>query len=406
MTRSVNGPTHPPIARRWLTPGVLAIGIASLFSDLGHETATAVLPLFLVTIGGSPLALGAIEGVADFTASAAKLAGGYFGQRLARRKPVAAGAYAVTALSTGAIALAQVWLHILVWRTLAWLGRGFRGPLRDTLLAEQTESTAYGRAFGFERAMDTVGAVLGPILALALLAMKTEIRVILAVAAVPGLMAALLFLTVREWTQTRDPQSLRQLSGGLTLPFRRFLLAVGVFGAGDFSRTLLILWALGVGVGVTRTGQLTLPVLLYVAYNVVGAASAYITGAWSDRVGHRPLLLFGYGLAVVVSLLMALDRRPLTILLAVFAGSGVFVGIEEALERATAADLLSERGRAFGFGALAAVNGLGDLVSSVLVGTLWQVAGASVAFGTAALLSLAGAILLAATPLRFAAHPR
>lgn len=377
-----------------LAPGVVAIGLASLLSDLGHETATAVLPLFLVSIGGTPLALGVIEGLADFASSAAKLWAGYLGGRLRRRRGPAATAYFVTALATGSFALATSWLHVLLGRTVAWLGRGFRGPLRDTLLAEQTTPAAYGRAFGFERAMDTVGAVLGPLVALALLAASTRLRTILLVTLIPGILAGLLFLTVRERGGVRPSQSFWQMTVSMPANFRRFLLAVGVFGAGDFSRTLLILWALGVGVEIGGTGQLTLPILLYAAYNVVSAASSYVIGGWSDRVGRRPLLLFGYLLAGVVTLTMALDRRPLPILAMVFLGSGIYIGIEEALERAAAADLLEETQRAFGFGALATVNGIGDLISSVLVGFLWQTQGAPVAFGTAAALTLVGTVLL------------
>jgi MFS family permease len=131
---------------------------------------------------------------------------------------------------------------------------------------------------------------------------------------------------------------------------------------------------------------------------VVGAASAYITGAWSDRLGRRPLLIFGHALAAGVSLLMALGFRPLALMALVFLTSGVYVGIEEALEKAAAADLLTDGTRSFGFGGLAAVNGLGDLLSSALVGFLWQTAGAPVAFGTAAALSVAGTVLLATAP--------
>lgn len=373
--------------------------MASLLSDIGHETATAILPLFLVAIGGSPLALGVIEGLADFGASAAKLWAGYLGGRLEHRKMPAAIAYFVTAVATSSFALAATWLHVLAGRTVAWLGRGFRGPLRDALLAEQTLPTAYGKAFGFERAMDTIGAIIGPLVALALLTVATPLRTILFLTLFPGLLAGLLFLTVPERGGVRPSQSFWQMTVALPSKFRRFLLAVGVFGAGDFSRTLLILWALGIGVEVTGSGQMTLPILLYVAYNTIGAASSYVVGTWSDRLGRRSLLLFGYALAVVVSLLMALDSRPLAILVAVFAGSGIFVGIEEALERAAAADLLPEGSRPFGFGALASVNGVGDLVSSALVGFLWQMAGPTAAFGAAAALSLVGTLLL--TTVRF-----
>lgn len=387
----------PAASQRWLTRGVLAIGFASLLSDIGHETATAILPLFLLTIGGSPLALGVIEGFADFASSGAKLWGGYLGGRLGHRKVPAASAYFVTAVATSSFAAATIWLHVLAGRTVAWLGRGFRGPLRDTLLTEQTLPAARGRAFGFERAMDTIGAILGPLLALALLTAATPLRTILFLTLFPGLLAGLLFLTVQERGGVRPSQSFWQMTVALPPDFRRFLLAVGVFGAGDFSRTLLILWALGIGVQITGSGQLTLPVLLYATYNVIGATSAYVMGAWSDRLGRRPLLIFGYLLGAGMSFLMAFDYRALALMALVFVGSGVYIGIEEALERAAAADFLPDSSRAFGFGALASVNGLGDLLSSALVGFLWQTAGAAVAFGTAAALSLVGTLLLATT---------
>jgi MFS family permease len=387
------------VPAKWLTRGVLAIGLASLMSDLGHEPATAILPLFIISIGGSPLALGLVEGVADFAASGAKLWAGYIGGSLRHKKPAAAAGYVVTALSTGALTFATAWGHVLVFRAIAWVGRGFRTPLRDTLLAEQTARDNYGKAFGFERAMDASGAILGPIVALALLSLALPLRTIFLVSFFPGLVAGFVILTATEHGVIVPSRSFWHTTVTLPATFRRFLVAVGVFGAGDFSRTLLILWALGVGVQITNRGQMTLPLLLYVAYNSIGAASALVAGVWSDRIGRRTLLLSGYALAAAVSVLMSLDRRPLPILLAVFLGSGVFIGIQEALERATAADLLPTDTRAFGFGALSAVNGLGDLVSSSLVGFLWQRNGAAVAFGTAAALSLAGAILLATIPL-------
>jgi len=188
---------------------------------------------------------------------------------------------------------------------------------------------------------------------------------------VPGLLAGLLFLTVRERDGIRPTQSFSQMSVTLPASFRRFLVAVGVFGAGDFSRTLLILWALGVDVKITQSDQLTLPVLLYVAYNIVGAASAYLTGAWSDRRGRRGFLLFGYALAAVVSLLMALDQRPLMVLIAVFVGSGVFIGIEEAIERASPWPVrfsLERSGSKSDLGMLSVSSRCPRRVSSALVG--------------------------------------
>lgn len=379
----------------WLTRGVLAIGLASLFSDTGHEAATAILPLFLVSIGGSPFALGLIEGIAESLKSAAKLAGGYVGSRIEHRKFLASSGYFVTALGIGSFALATGWLQVLAGRTAAWIGRGYREPIRDGLLADQTKPAQYGTAFGFERAMDTTGAILGPLAALALLSLATPLRMILALTIIPGVVAGLFILLVREKRTGRRLTSFWTQAVALPREFRRFLVVVGIFGLGDFSRTLLILWALGLGVQISRTGQMTLPIALYVGYNVVGAVSAYVAGAWSDRVGRRLILIGGYATAVVVSAMMALDIRPLLVLGAVFVGSGIYIGIEEALEKAVAADLLPPDARTFGFGVLATINGVGDFVASALVGFLWQTVGAPVAFGSAAAISLIGTLALA-----------
>ena len=160
--------TPAPHSKRWLTRGVLGIGLASLFSDWGHEAATAILPAFLASLGAPAYALGIIEGVSDGLSSFAKLAGGWIADRPALRKPAGIIGYLATGLSTFAYAFAHTWPAILVIRALGWVGRGGRGPSRDTLLANAVAPGTEGRAFGFERAMDTIGAVLGPLCATAL----------------------------------------------------------------------------------------------------------------------------------------------------------------------------------------------------------------------------------------------
>src|ERR1700677_3434010 len=148
-----------------LTRGVLGIGLASLFSDWGHEAATSILPTLLASLGAPAFALGVIEGVSDGLSSFAKLAGGWIADRPRWRKPTGILGYLATGLSTFAYAFAQSWPAILVMRALGWLGRGGRGPSRDTLLSDAVAPEQQGRAFGFERAMDTLGAGLGPLCA-------------------------------------------------------------------------------------------------------------------------------------------------------------------------------------------------------------------------------------------------
>src|SRR5499425_801860 len=153
----------------WLNRTVLGVGLTSLFSDWSHEIATAILPAFLAAIGAGPAWLGAIEGVADALSSFAKLAAGHYTDKLKRRKPLAVFGYAFTALCTASFAVATHAYQVLLGRAAAWLGRGVRSPARKALLAADVPPNAYGRAFGLERLMDTVGAIVGPLTALWLL---------------------------------------------------------------------------------------------------------------------------------------------------------------------------------------------------------------------------------------------
>ena len=361
---------------------------------MGHEMATAVLPAFLVAIGGSSAALGLIEGIADFFSSTAKLGAGYLGGRIQHKKWAATGGYLVTALSKASFALATAWPHVLIGRIAGWLGRGFRSPLRDTLLAEQTNPAQFGRAYGLERAMDAIGAVIGPLVSLLLVALLIHVRSIFWLTLIPGVLSAgFMLFGVREKAAPIDRKSLQ--STPLPWAFRRFVLAVGIFGLGDFSRTLLILWATGEAVSFTGARGLTLPIGLYVLYNVVSAASSYISGRRSDTMGRKPLLLFGYVVAVGVSGLLFFDLHSVPMMALVFVGSGVYMGVLEAVEKATAADLVAAPQRSWGFGVLATVTGVGDLVSSLVVGSLWQYVGPRAAFGYSAAAMFLGTIALA-----------
>jgi MFS family permease len=156
-----------PQQNRWLTRNVIAIGMLSLFSDMGHELTTAVLPLFLATVGTGALALGTIEGISDAASGLMKLWMSYYSDRIGKRKPILVTGYLLTAIM-GLFGFATAWWQMLVIRIVGWLGRGARGPVRDALLSESVPAEAHGCAFGFEGAMDTLGAIAGPAIALSL----------------------------------------------------------------------------------------------------------------------------------------------------------------------------------------------------------------------------------------------
>jgi len=383
----------------WLNRTVLGVGLTSLFSDWSHETATAVLPAFLAAIGAGPVWLGAIEGIADGLSSFTKLAAGHYTDRLKRRKPLAVFGYAFTALSTASFAFATHAYHVLFGRVAAWLGRGVRSPAKKALLAADVPPNAYGRAFGFERLMDTVGAIAGPLTALWLLeATGHSYHKVFLWTLVPGLVAVALFwLLVRERPVAARPQ--RSFLIGLKtlpIPFRKLLVGVGIFGAGDFSHSLLILYAarmLTPGYGAARAASFA--VGLYTLHNVFYAGSAYLSGWLSDNVPSRKAVLAaGYALAGITAILLCTGTRSLPLLVVIFILAGFYVGTEEALEDSLSAELVPKEQHGMAFGTLAAVNAVGDFLSSLLVGFLWSAFNVQTAFTASAILFFAGALLI------------
>ena len=380
---------------------MLGIGLASLLSDWSHEIATTVLPAFLASMGAAAAWLGAIEGVADGLSSFAKMASGFYTDKLQCRKPIAVVGYLVTALSTASFGLATAAWHILISRSLAWLGRGVRTPVRKALLAAAVTRETYGRAFGFERMMDTIGAIVGPVTAFILLAaLQHNYRHVFLLTLIPGVCAAgVIAFLVRE--KERKPVAHVSFGQRLRLlprPYRKFLVAVGIFGAGDFAPTLLILLAtqkLTPELGVTKAASIA--VGFYVLRNIFYAGFAWVAGWLADRFKKQFVLASGYALAAVMVLLIVAVPMTIGLLAIIFILSGIHVAIVETLEDSFCAELVGEEQHGMAFGVLATVNGAGDFLSSVIVGALWTAAGTRVAFGYSAVLFGLGALLVLRT---------
>ena len=377
---------------------MLGIGLASLFSDWSHEIATAVLPAFLATMGAAAAWLGVIEGISDGASSFAKMASGYYTDKFQRRKPIAVAGYLVTALGTASFGLATAAWHVLLARSCAWLGRGVRTPVRKALLAGSVTKETYGRAFGFERMMDTVGAIVGPASAFFLLDLfHHRYPVLFAATLVPGLMAAgMMAFLVKEKSRAPVPhisfaQRLRLLPAAL----RKLLIAVGLFGMGAFAHTLLILLAtqkLTPSLGAGKAASVA--VALYVVHNLFYASFAFIGGWLGDHFPKNRLLATGYSMSALMSVCIIILPANTGTLALIFILGGVNVALEETLEDSLCAELVSKEHHGLAFGALATVNGIGDFVSSVMVGVLWSAFGTAAAFGYSATLSLAGALLV------------
>ncbi len=385
----------------WLNRSTLGLALASLFSDVSHELATAVLPALLLSLGAGAGALGWIEGSADGLSAVAKLWGGVMADRVDRRKPLASIGYLVTATGIAAIGLCSRWWQVFLCRAMAWLGRGSRTAPRDVLITEATDPRTLGKAFGVERAGDALGAVLGPLLALALLARGVEPRHIVFASLIPGLLAflSITVLVVERPKGTRKPASTFRASLGATgKPFRRYLSGILIFGCGDFSRTLLILYATKHATGTLFSwSAASLAVALYILHNAVSSAAALPLGAVADRIGVRPVVVGGYVFAAAVTAAFAVLSPTPAALTALFIGSGLYIACEEVGEKAFAARLLAAPARGTGMGLLAATNGIGDFVSSAAVGSLWALFPDRlwIGFLFAAILQLAGAGVLA-----------
>ena len=402
----MNDPSTRQSKTHWLNRTVLAIGLTSLFSDWSHEIATAVLPAFLATMGVAAAWLGIIEGVADGLSSFTKMGSGYYTDKLRRRKPIAVFGYTLTAFATASFAVAtQAW-HVLIARSLGWFGRGLRQPVRKALLSSAVTPETYGRAFGFERMMDTVGAIVGPASAFLLLPLlhHSYPRLFL-LTLIPGLIAAALIAFGVKETK-REPvghvsfkERLRQLPS----LYKRMLVGVGLFGSGAFAHSMLILLAtqrLMPSMGAAKAASIA--VGLYLLHNVFYASFAFAGGWLADRVPKKFLLAGGYTLAGAMAItIIALPVSVWTLAL-IFILGGTNVGLEETLEDSLAAELVTKEHHGMAFGVMATVNGIGDLISSSVVGILWSTVGITVAFGYSAVLSLVGAVIILLLPL----HPR
>lgn len=388
----------PPKASGWLNRTVLGIGLASLFSDVGHEMATSAMPALLASIGASSAALGIIEGVADGLSSFAKLASGHYSDRLHRRKPLAVIGYFMTASGMASFAFAtQAW-HVLAGRVFGWVGRGARTPVRNVLLTEATTKETYGRAFGLERTMDSAGAIIGPLIALALSTVFAARHVFL-FTLIPGLLAALLIaIAVREKAHDRGPgRPFIASARALPRAYRRFLVGVSLAGLGDFANTFLILWATQAWtprLGAAHAASLAMA--FYVGYNVVYTISCSVAGRLADHFPKHRVLASGYALGVVPAIALLTPGDSYAKFAVVFGMTGLYMGFYETVESASAATLLPAESRGAGFGILATANGIGDVVSSIVVGALWT-ASPTLAMGFVIVTTLSGSLVILST---------
>jgi MFS family permease len=374
---------HP----RWLNRGVAGIGAASFLDDVGKEVSTSLLPAFLTsTLGAPAAALGAIEGIADGLAGGARLAGGALADDPARRRTTAMGGYSATAVLNALIGAAGATWQVGVLRTGAWFSRGLRTPSRNALLTDVVAPEAYGRAYGFERALDNLGAIAGPLLALGLVA-ALGIRDAILVSFVPGfLAAAAIFVAI-----TAAPRYAFQDHGRPPLRIRvrpvlrgrlgRLLAAVAAFELGNAAATLLILRVTDLlSPARGHDAAVKVALVLYALYNGAAALASMPAGHATDRRGANTVLTAGVAAFLAAYLGLAFTGSALGLLALVFAAAGIGIGFVETAQGAAVATLAPSELLGSAFGALAAIQSFGNLAASVVAGALWTLVSPRVSF--------------------------
>ncbi|MGQ0538792.1 MAG: MFS transporter [Gemmatimonadaceae bacterium] len=390
---------------RRLPRTVLALAAVSCLTDASSEMIFPLLPVFLTTtLGASAAALGALEGAAESVAAFLKLGSGWWSDRLTRRKPLVVAGYVLASIVRPLIGLAQAVWQVAALRVTDRVGKGIRSSPRDALIADAVHPSQRGAAFGLQRAGDHLGAVIGPLLAFALLQLGgVSLRTVFLLAAVPALLSLLVLIGgVREARAALAPpaggeRAGSSVGGGL----RRYLAVLFLFTLGNASDAFLLLRASSLGLPPAHVP------LIWAAHHAVKALASLPGGALSDRVGRRPLIIAGWIVYALVYLAFARSTEVWQ-MWALFLAYGLYFGLTEGVEKALVADLVPERSRGTAYGWFNFTLGVAAFPASLLFGVLWDWRGPAAAFTVAAALAAVAAVLLAAlvpSGVRRAAQP-
>ena len=382
-----------------LSKNVFFAGLVSFFMDVSSEMIYPLVPLFLANVlGVNKSLIGLIEGIAESTASLLKVFSGWFSDRFGRRKVPMAIGYAISTLSRPIMATAAIWQQILSARVIDRVGKGIRTAPRDAIIAESTEHARLGRAFSFHRSMDTMGAVVGPALALFLLGFfRSDYRSVFWLSLVPAIVAVLVivvFIGEKGKPVLSGPERPRLTWKHFDWKVRFFMVIAALFALGNSSDVFLIL----------RAGQVGVPTVMipavYLMFNLVYSLSAIPAGMAADAFGRKRVILLGFILFAAVYFGFA-RAGNITAVWVLFGFYGLFMGLTEGVQKAFLASIIPPDFKATAFGVYATVVGLAMFPASLIAGWLWDRLSPSATFyfgaATAALAALLFAVLIVAS---------
>src|SRR5271168_2902311 len=371
-----------------LTRNTFLLALSSLFADISTEMIVPILPIFLTqTLKVSASVVGLVEGIAGATQNITQGLSGSLSDKLQKRKPIALVGYFLAAIGKPLMGLAPVWQGVLGGRLLDRFGAGTRSPPRDALIASSVDEAHRGKAFGLEGVGDNAGAFLGPLLAILLLVVwHLPIRLMFYLAVIPGLLAFLMVVLVRE-QPVKTTATAKMDIGAARFPkaYWKYLLATALFGIGNSSNAFLILETKDIGASLTTT------ILIYAGFDLVAALISYPAGFLSDRLGRRNLLVLSITVFFITYLGFALTRA-VAIVGVLFVLYGLYQGTIRSVGKALASDYVSDPLRASAIGWYNATMGICGMVASLLGGWLWDHVGPAAVFLVGAVFAAVGII--------------